>query len=415
MRSDELALDEPGARHRRRTPKRWAAPAAAALAIMAVAAALAVAAGMHGHRGVRRDGPPAFAGGGRILLYVPGYGLEWVYPDGRVRQIARGFFGSRLVLGGTRLLAWRPTRNPLARPPCGGCFADVDYYLMDLNGARRRPVLAAEDTAPAVRVGHNSVELSPDGSKLAYLRLGISTADGSEVFSQLWVADLATGKRADLGPAGNATAWISDSRLLTQPADGTALQEVDVRTGHRTTFLSVADPRVVRAYERARPGSGPPLTIDLAGVSTDPGDPFVAVTLRGVTQRSPTKAVVALVGHGKILGHAPDKYPLVSLTWGPGGRFVLESTPSVNSIPPNLYAGRAGSEALYRLPDYGNASQFAFSPDRTMVAEGYENGTVHLVPTPAPLCGGSARCGARHGLVLGVSGILYGWAPSLPG
>src|SRR6266571_5225037 len=335
---------------------------------------------MRSHHGVRHGRPPVFAGSGRILLYVPGYGLEWVYPDGRIWQIARGFIGARLALGGTRLLAWRPTQNGLAKPPCRGCFADVDYYLMDLGGTRRRLVLAAEDTAPAVRVGHDSVGLSPDGSKLAYLRLGISTAGGSEVFSQLWVTDLATGRRVDLGPAGTAASWISDSSLLGESPDGTTLQEVDVLTARRTTFLSVTDPR----------------------------HPAVAVILRGVSRRA--KAVVALVGGGKVLGLAPDRYPLVSLTWGPGGRFVLESTLAANAIPPNLYAGMAGSPALYRLPGYGNATQFAFSPDRTMIAEGFQNGTVHLVPTPAPLCRGSARCGSRDLTVLSVSGIPYGWA-----
>ncbi len=409
MTFGKLALDQPGGRRRHAQPwKRWAAPAAAALAILAVAAALAVAAGMRGHHGVRHGRPPVFAGSGRILLYVPGYGLEWVYPDGRIWQIARGFIGARLALGGTRLLAWRPTQNGLAKPPCRGCFADVDYYLMDLGGTRRRLVLAAEDTAPAVRVGHDSVGLSPDGSKLAYLRLGISTAGGSEVFSQLWVTDLATGRRVDLGPAGTAASWISDSSLLGESPDGTTLQEVDVLTARRTTFLSVTDPRVVRAYEGARPGAGPPLTMNPAGSSADPRHPAVAVILRGVSRRA--KAVVALVGGGKVLGLAPDRYPLVSLTWGPGGRFVLESTLAANAIPPNLYAGMAGSPALYRLPGYGNATQFAFSPDRTMIAEGFQNGTVHLVPTPAPLCRGSARCGSRDLTVLSVSGIPYGWA-----
>jgi len=411
MTFGEPAPDQPGDRRRPAQPwKRWAAPAAAALAIVAVAAALAVATGLHGHHGVRRGGPQPFAGGGRILMYVPGYGLEWVYSDGRIRQIARGFIGARLVMGGTRLLAWRPTQNPLAEPPCRGCLADVDYYLMDLGGTRRRLVLAAEDTASAVRVWHDSVGLSPDGSKLAYLRLGISTSGGSEVFSQLWMTDLATGRRVDLGPAGPAATWISDSSLLAESPDRATLQEVDVLTGRRTTFLSVTDPRIVRAYEGARPGAGPPLTIDPAGSSTDPRHPAVAVTLRGVSRRYPTKSVVALVGRGKVLGLAPDKYPLVSLTWGPGGRFVLESTLAADAVPPNLYAGTADSPALYPLPGYGTARQLAFSPDRTMIAEGFENGTVRLVPTPAPLCRGSARCGSRDLTVLGVSGIPYGWA-----
>jgi len=390
--------------------RRWAGPAAAALAVAAVAAALAVTAGTHGHPGVSRGTPQALPGGGRILLYVPGTGLEWVYRCGKTVPIARGFTGAQLVIGASRLLAWRPTQNPRAKPPCQGCFADVDYYLMNLDGTGRRLVLRAENTTATGRVTHDSAELSPDGRELAYFRLGGSAAHHA-ASNQLWVVDVATGKRHDLGPGGSALAWISDASLVIEPSGGTVLRTVNVFTGHRTRFVSAADPRLVQAYEHARPGAGPPVTLSPIGPSTNHGHLAFAVTVWGGSRRFPANAAVALISRGTVIGFAPDKYPLVFLTWGPGGRFVLDSTLAENAAPPNLYAGTAGSRTLYRLPGHGNATGFAYSPDRTLIAEGYEDGTVYLVPTPAPLCRGSARCGSRHPSALRASGSLYGWAP----
>jgi hypothetical protein len=315
-----------------------------------------------------------------------------------------------MVMGARRLLAWRPTQNPRARPPCPGCFADVDYYLMNLDGTGRRLVLRAENTTPAGQVTHDSVESSPDGRELAYLRLGGSAAHHT-AFNQLWVVDAATGNRHDLGPGGSALAWISDSSLVIEPPGGTVLRTVDIFTGHRTRFVSAADPRLVRAYEHARPGAGPPVTLSPIGPSTSHGHPAFAVTVWGGSQRHPANAAVALISRGTVTGLAPDRYPLVFLTWGPGGQFVLDSTLAEGAAPPNLYAGTAGSRTLYPLPSHGNATGFAYSPDRTMIAEGYEDGTVYLVPTPAPLCRGAARCGTRHPSALPISGSLYGWAP----
>lgn len=391
--------------------QRWAAPAAAALAVLAIVAALvAIGLSANGRHAVRRS-TPLFAGGGRILLYVPGQGLEWAYPDGRTTEIARGFIGAGLVIGNTRLLAWRPTQNPRVKPPCQGCFGGLDYYLMNLNGTGRRLLLRAEP-----KVGHDSVELSPDGSRLAYFRLEGSPPNGSE---QLWVADLVTGKRTELwAPRGSGYAeavWASDSVLVTDSLNGAALRKINVITGRVTAYLSVTDPRIVGGYERARPGAGPPKTIapELqawtgleVGWSTDARHSAFTVTLSGGSQ----KEVVALVGRSTVVGLAPDRYPLVSLTWGPAGRFVLDSTLAEGAAPPNLYAGSAGSPTLYHLPSHGTATGFAFSPDGTMIAEGYESGTVYIVPTPSQPCHGSARCGTRHTSVLGVSGILYGWA-----
>jgi hypothetical protein len=389
---------------------RWAGPAAAALAVLAVAAALTLTAGTRGHHGVPRSRPQALPGGGRILLYAPGYGLEWVYRGSRTVPIARGFIGAQLVLGGRRLLAWRPTQNPRATPPCPGCFADVDYYLMKLNGTGRRLVLRAEGTAHRVQVGHDSVQLSPDGKMLAWLRITASKPAGNQASDRLWVADLATGKRADLGPGGSALAWASDSTLVTESPDRSALDTVNVSTGHRTTFASVRDPRIARAYEHARPGAGPPVTIDPVGPAPGSGQPVFAVTVWGGSRRFPANAAVVLIGRGPALALAPGRFPLVSLTWGLGGRFVLDSTLAENAAPPDLYAGTATSPRLYHLPSHGNATGFSYSPDRTLIAEGYEDGSVYLVPTPPALCRHSPGCGRRHASVLSISGTLYGWA-----
>src|SRR5215467_11050591 len=170
---------------------RWAAPFAAAAAVLAVVGSLAVVGQSDNRPRVARAA--AFPGGGRILV-ADSYGLKWFNSDGRTTAVASGFTGAQLAAGGTKLLAWRPTQNPRAVPPCAGCFADVDYYLMNLDGTGRRLVLRAESATRRFQVGHLSVRVSPGATRIAYVRQAESRSTGRTLFDQLWTVDLITGR-----------------------------------------------------------------------------------------------------------------------------------------------------------------------------------------------------------------------------
>ncbi len=408
----------PSKRHRLSAPgwQRWRRrliPAAAAASVLAIiATSLAIAGGGGGHRTTGHAGTASFPSG--RILFADSWGLRWLYPDGKTTYIAHGFIGASMVAGGTKLLAWRPTQNPHARPPCGGCFADVDYYLMNLNGSGRRLVLRAEPTSGKVQVGHLSVEASPDGRRLAYVRQGESRSTGNNLFDQLWAIDLANGHKIDLGRAPSsdtAFTWGNNSTLLAESANGTTLQEVSVTTGRKTTYLTVSNPRIVRAYERARPGAGSPKGIDPIGWSTDSTRSALAVTLWGGSRLFPTKAVIALVGRGVIRSYAPDSKPLLTLTWGPAGRFMIESALATTAVKAGLYAGMVGTSKLYRLPSFGRPDKLAFSPQGTVIAQGYESGTWAFVRAPAAMCHTSAGCASFRPMTRDEGERLIAWAP----
>jgi len=408
----------PSKRHRLSAPgwQRWRRrliPAAAAASVLAIiATSLAIAGGAGSDRTSGHAGAVWFPSG--RLLFADAWGLKWLYPDGKTTGIAHGFIGANMVAGGTKLLAWRPTQNPKARPPCRGCFADVDYYFMNLNGSGRRLALRAEPTGSKVQVGHLSVEVSPDGRGLAYVRQGESRSTGNNFFDQLWVIDLANGHKIDLGRApssGNAFTWVNNSTLLAETPNGAALQKVNINTGRKTNYLNVSDPRIVRAYESARPGAGSPKGVDPIGWSTDSTRSALAVTLWGGSQRFPAKAVIALVGHGVIRSFAPDNKPLLTLTWGPAGRFVIESALGTTAVKAGLYAGTVGTSKLYRLPSFGAPDKLAFSPQGTVIAQGYESGTWAFVRAPAAMCHTSVGCASFRPITRDKGGTLIAWAP----
>jgi hypothetical protein len=412
----------PGARRRGCGPgwpawPRWAAPLAAAAAVLAVAGSLAVVGQSHRRQETGPGRPVTFPGGGRILL-AGDYGLEWFYPGGRTSEIAPGYIGARLAVGGTKILAWRPTRNPKARPPCMGCFADVDYYLMNLDGTGRRMVLRAEPTSGNIQAGHLSVEVSPAGTRLAYVRQVESRSNGHTLSDELWTLDIVTGRKTDLGPApssDSAVAWMDDSTLLAESADSTALRLVNVDTGRKTTYLTVFEPRIVRAYERARPGAGPPTAIDPIGWSTDSHRSALAVLLRGVSHRQPTKAVLALVGRSRILTFAPDRNPLASLTWGPGGIFLLHTTVGDNPCCARTYAGIVQTPQVSRQQTFFGEpwDAAAFNPEGRVIALDYGGGaTIAFIPASAPACDRAGGCRRfRPEQPLHGVGSLQAWAP----
>jgi hypothetical protein len=227
---------------------------------------------------------------------------------------------------------------------------------MNLNGSGRRLVLQAEPTTKrGNRVGHLSVKISPDGTKLAYVRQMESGTNGSNLSDRLWVADLATGRKTDLGPAPSsdaAVAWMDNSTLLAESPNGNILQRVSIAGGGRATYLVVSNSRIARAYERARPGAGPPVGIEPVGWSTDPNRSALAVLLWGVSQRHPTKAVIALIEGNRVIGFAPDSRPLVTLTWGPAERSW--SNPRSETGQTSAAACTPGSSDARRCPAYRN-------------------------------------------------------------
>ncbi len=401
--------------------RRWLAPAAAAASVAVVVGSLAIAGRTHGRHVPGQSGAVVFQGGGRIL-FADSQGLMWLYPNGKRTMIASGFIGASLAEGGTRLLGWRPTQNPRAVPPCGGCFADVNYYLMNLNGSGRQLVLRAEPTTKrGNRVGHLAVKISPDGTKLAYVRQVESGTNGSTLSDRLWVADLATGRKVDLGPAPSsdlAATWMDNSTLLAESPNGNVLQRVSTVSGRRVNYLAVSNSPIVRAYERARPGAGPPVDIEPVGWSTDSSRSALAVMLWGVSQRHPTKAVIALIERNRVVGFAPDSRPQLSLTWGPNGTFLLES--SVGDRPDygsGLYAGIVGRSVLSRvphrlsrLPHSGVPNELAFNPAGTMIAQGYEDGSWRIVAVPGAICSQEAKCATSRPVSLNEGGTLLAWA-----
>lgn len=103
--------------------------------------------------------------------------LEWLYPDGRAVQIASGFAGA--IPAGGKLLAWRHANPPGAsRFVPDGCSGpdctrihDLSYYTMNLDGSDSRLVLPVEPPVGNTAFQYRNAQLSPDGSRLAYLSL----------------------------------------------------------------------------------------------------------------------------------------------------------------------------------------------------------------------------------------------------
>jgi hypothetical protein len=147
---------------------------------------------------------------------------------------------------------------------------------MNLDGSGQRLVLPAGHDK---KLGMIGALLSPDGSALAYIRQDLVSA--TIVTDTLWVLNLATGHQTDLGPMfDSAFTWTGDATILTAAPDDKSLQLVSAATGRRTTYVTVTDQVLVRAYERARPGAGPPARIGSGGTvifALTPGPPAGAL------------------------------------------------------------------------------------------------------------------------------------------
>ncbi len=258
----------------------------------------------------RGGGPPAhrhspdvrlFPGGGRILLRSDGE-LRWLYPDGRIVTIASGFAGASLA--GRKLLAWKNVNPPGSSrflpkrcfdPECTR-FYGVDYYTMNLDGSNSRLVLPAELPVGNTGIYHADVLPSPDGSRLAYLRV-VQRRNGTQVASEMWSVNLKTGQGTDLGSYSRSFVWNGDTTILADSADGRFIQLVNVVHGNWTTYLTVRDPRLLHAYERARPGHGPPVTVSLDGWSPGSNPPALALSLAGRGANSLSAELVIQQSH----------------------------------------------------------------------------------------------------------------------
>ena len=326
-------------RHRRRNAGLAAACAAVvAVLLLAVPAvsALRSAVGQPGHG--RVSGGPLFPGGGRMLLLAHGE-LMWLYPDGRRVLIGSGFAGA-LPAGG-KLLAWKHASPPGAsRFLPHGCYAsdctrihDLSYYTMNLDGSGSRLVLAAPPPVGNTAFEYENALLSPGGSRLAYVsqELRNGTRNIFLLTRELWSLDLATGKRTDLGPAATPFAWRDNATILVGSPDGRSIQLVNAASGTRTTYLAASDPRLVRAYERARPGARLPATIALAA-SISGGPSAVAVTLGGQAEAT------MLVDRSSVLAFAPgsSRWILLTMKISPSGVFLLNSQSGSCALPGSL-------------------------------------------------------------------------------
>ncbi len=365
-------------RHRRRLVR-------AALASVAALAGIATVAGL---TGLPRLGPgppgraasrgasgaahrpgPVFPGGGR-LLFADAHRLKWVYPDGRVVQIATGF--SRAAVPGSELVAWNRT----------------GVYTMALDGSRRHLALPfAPGSAAAVP---QAGALSPGGSRFACY-----------AGNQLWAADLATGHRIRLGRV-SFDGWRNDTTVLASATDGSAVLLVNAATGNRPACLTITDAALVRAYQKAAPGAGPPAGMTGEGFSGTGTSAALAVTLAAAGPLGGSRPVeVILAGAGRPVTYAPATPQQFEFSWGPGGLFRIETGTGDNPGSWNAYIGTVRNARLSPPIPYG-ADGAAFNPHGTVVAL-QDSNEVTFLPTPRPACQSTTACLNK--------GKLITWAP----
>jgi hypothetical protein len=370
-------------RHRQRLRRRAAAGAAAVMVVIATTVFLAARDAQPGHQvpGAATTEPgkanlpaPVFPGGGRLLLAGGGV-LRWLYPDGRTIWIPGRFDGARVSAG--QLLAWKYS-------PFGAA-----YYTMNLNGSRQRLVL---HDGHDKKLSVTSALLSPDGSMLAYIRQDLVSP--AIVTDTLWVLNLATGKRADLGTIGDsAFTWRDNATILTAAPDIKSLLLVSVATGRRITYFTVTDPVLVQAYERARPGAGPPAYIGSDGIAGLGASSRTAVWLAAASRHTSMvtrPAEVVLAGRTLLVAYAPQTPQGLSLTWGPDGLVLLRTGAGDNPGSWNTYAATLQSSRPSKPLRYGMDGA-TFNPAGNVIAL-QESGLVTFAPTPRPACERTPKC-----------------------
>jgi len=336
----------------------------------------------------------SFRGGGRPLTAGGGL-LAWVYPDGRTSPIRGDFDGATVSAG--RLLAWRFTGQ------------GAGYYTMTLGGANGRLVLPA-DRNP--RLSEIAALLSPDGSSLAYIRQDI--ASPTKVIDTLWVLDLATGRRTNLGPiSDSAFGWRDASTILTGAPDGKSLVLVTVPSGNRSTFLSVSNPALVSAYERARPGAGLPASIGSDGMTGSGSSVRLAVWLAAadphLTGGVTSPAEVVMADPRPVVTYAPRTPEALNLSFGPDGLVLLRTGAGDNPASWNTYVGTQAGERL-SVPIPLGMDGALFNPAGNVIAL-QDAGTEVFVPTPAPACSHTRRCLHFTPVVWPQGQTIQAWLP----
>jgi hypothetical protein len=413
-------------RHRRRNA-RLAATAAViiAIAVAPVINLLRAGAGQPGNG--HASGRLLFPGGGRMLLEAHG-DLKWLYPDGRTVQIASGFAGA--MPAGGKLLAWKHANPPGAsRFLPHGCFDpdctrihDLSYYTMNFDGSGSKLVLPAEPPAGKTAFQYENAQLAPDGSRLAYISQELRNGT-TNIFlgkSELWSLDLATGHKTDLGPYYVYTpfAWRDNTTILADSPDGRSIQLVNAQDGTRSTYLTAADPRLVSAYGRARPGAGPPASISLEGWSPGPSALAVSLDARVRLPANTDRPAVFLVQNNRVLTFAPSHSKWITLTMrlSASGVFLLNSRTG-NCDCPDLwnsatYAGAMHSQRLSRLPSITSTWRVsAVNPEGTVIALGEGGGLIDVVPVPSPACDQEGKCLHFQMKQLSGRGTLLAWEP----
>jgi hypothetical protein len=263
-------------------------------------------------------GAETFPGGGAIL-FSGASGLRAAFPDGSERWIGP-FFGAKPFPGlqffpSGQVLAWKITRE------------DDDFYVMRLDGTDRRHVLA-----PTRRQIPFGVQMSPDGTKLAYIR-DTYLGPGRSRYD-LVVLDLSAersmniGRIAPAGPRGDFTyafAWNDDSTLLlVQTSDRGSIDWINLESRTRGTYLSVTDRRIAEAYARIRPNVTPPTEIRPIGWTPNRRFTGFAILVSGPDGSDP--AVVALKNGQTRAFTVPRSATGVELTWAlTSTRFLLAS------------------------------------------------------------------------------------------
>ena len=282
------------------------------------------------------------------------------------------------------------------------------YYTMNLDGSGQRLVLPAGHDKKLDVIG---ALLSPDRSVLAYIRQDIISQ--ADVTDTLWVLNLATGHRTDLGAiADTAFTWTDDATILAADPGAKSLLLIDASTGRRSTYLTVTDPALVHAYERARPGAGPPAHIGSDGITGSGTSARIAVWLAAATRHLnmvTRPAEVVLAGRAALVTYAPQTPEALSLTWGPDGLVLLQTGAGDSPGSWNTYAATLHSPRPSRPLPYGMDGA-TFNPAGNVIAL-QDSGVVTFAPTPRPACERTAKCLNFLPAPLPQEGTIQAWIP----
>lgn len=338
-------------------------------------------------------GPLSFPGGGRLLMAGGGL-LSWVYPDGRTALIPGTFDGATVFPGG--LLAWKYTG-----PGAG-------YYTMTLDGANQRLVIPP-DRNPQLSV--IAALMSPDGKRLAYIRQDVKP---TKVTNTLWVLDMGTGRRVNLGAVSDsAFAWRDASTILTADPDQRSLVLVSVLTGNRSTYISVNDAALVNAYERGRPGAGPPAHIGSDGMAGSGSSALIAVWVAAANPRLSggvtSPAEVVLAGSRPVVTYAPRTPEALGLSFGPHRLVLLQTGAGDNPGSWNTYVVALPGTRLSGPLPLGMDGVLLNPAGNVMALQ--DAGSETFVPTPAPACSVTAHCLHFTPVVLPQGWTIQAWLP----